>query len=496
MGNTVQGLEMADWTALFSIAGDRLGLVQRDPRRRITSYTVMLPGIVIADPDVADDVLARRKDFIKRKSMFRALELFGPNVDTLNGEAWQRHRRLTTPPFNERNSSLVWRESIIQANGMIESWMSKGRDGVIGTTGDTMTLALHVLSAAGFGKSYAFEGGVSKLSCDHKLSYKDSLRIIISNIFVSYMVKSKQVPSYLPKSTVEEVDIALIEFEQYMEEMIDEEKAKLGSSPANDKLMSVLVHASDSENRGDERGGLTKDEMLGNLFIYNVAGHDTTANTIGYAVYLMASESHWQTWIREELDFVFGGKSGVEEDDYENAFPKLKRCLAVMYETLRLYGPVVIIPKTTGSTSKTIDYNGKTYTLPAKATILVNVTALNTCSDYWGPDALTWRPDRWIETKGNSTGIQDEGIMQPPKGRFIPWASGPRVCPGKKFAQVEFVAVMARLFRKHRAGVVVEDGELEGEVKRRVFDTVEDSKLGMTLRMNHPERVKLVWEEG
>ena len=115
-----------------------------------------------------------------------------------------------------------------------------------------------------------------------------------------------------------------------MEEMVDEEKAKIGISTWNDNLMSVLVHASDSENRGDQRGGLTKDEMLGNLFIYNVAGHDTTANTIGYAVYLMASDPRWQAWIHEELNFVFHGQGSVGEDDYENAFPKLKRCLAVM----------------------------------------------------------------------------------------------------------------------------------------------------------------------
>ncbi|KAL5326658.1 hypothetical protein ACEPPN_004346 [Leptodophora sp. 'Broadleaf-Isolate-01'] len=463
-------------------------------------YIIVAPGgitIVIADADVAEDVLSRRKDFIKRRSMFKPLELFGPNVDTLNGEAWQRHRRLTTPPFNERNSSLVWRESITQTKGMIKSWISTGCEGVSKTTGDTMTLALHVLTAAGFGKSYDFEGGVTKLSGDHKLSYKDALRAILSNIFISYLVKSNQTPAYIPNTTVTEVGTALTEFRQYMEEMIDEEKAKIGTALANDNLMSVLVHASESDTRGDERGGLTKDEMLGNLFIYNLAGHDTTANTIGYAIYLMASEPRWQVWIREELDSVFGGQTGLGEDDYENAFPKLKRCLAVMYETLRLYGPVVIIPKTTGArTTTTIESNGKTYSVPPSTTILVNVTALNSSPHYWGPDALTWRPDRWITNGGNPTGIDAEEMIQPPKGQFLPWASGPRVCPGKKFSQVEFVAVMARLFRQHRAVPVKSEGESEEDVKKRVLGTVKDSKLVMTLRMNHPERVKLVWEEG
>ena len=65
------------------------------------------------------------------------------------------------------------------------------------------------------------------------------------------------------------------------------------------------------------RWGLTKDEMLGNLFIYNVAGHDTTANTIGYAVYLMASDPRWQAWIHEELNFVFSGQVSVGQDRFE-----------------------------------------------------------------------------------------------------------------------------------------------------------------------------------
>ncbi|KAH7418492.1 cytochrome P450, family 5, subfamily A [Cadophora sp. MPI-SDFR-AT-0126] len=461
-------------------------------------YTIASPDgltFVIADPDAVDDILARRKDFIKRESMYKPLEFFGPNVNTVNGEAWQRHRRLTTPPFNERNSSLVWRESIIQANGMLKSWVSKGQDGVVKTTADTMTLALHVLTSAGFGKSYAFDGGVAKLNGDHKLSYRDALRILIGNILVSYLVKSKKIPSYLPKFLVQEVDTALTEFDRYMEEMIDEEKAKVGTTPANDNLMSVLIHASESENRGDERGGLTKEEITGNLFIYNLAGHDTTANTVGYAIYLMASDPQWQAWIREELDFVFGKTSKVNHDDYENAFPKLKRCLAVMYETLRLYGPIIVIPKTTGATPQTIDFNNKTHMIPADATVLINVTGLNTCPGYWGSDALTWRPDRWITKSEKSTGLGDEEIMQPPKGRFVPWASGPRVCPGKKFAQVEFVAAVARLFGKHRVRPLVNEGESVEDVRRRVLSTVEDSKLAMTLKMNHPERVKLVWEE-
>ncbi|KAL2074669.1 hypothetical protein VTL71DRAFT_8448 [Oculimacula yallundae] len=451
--------------------------------------------IVVADADVADDVLTRYKDFIKPKSMYEALELFGPNVDTVNGKVWQRQRRLTTPPFNERNSSLVWRESIIQAKDMMRFWTSVGGDGISKTTSDTMTLALHVLTAAGFGKPYDFEGGVTKLTGDHKLSYKDSLRLILRNFGVAFLIETKQPTTSVPRSMIAGISTAIKDFKQYMEEMIDEERAKIGTAQANDNLMSVLVHASESEAQGIERAGLTREEMLGNLFIYNLAGHDTTANTIGYAIYLMASKPEWQVWIREELDFVFGGDD-ASEDDYEKAFPKLKRCLAAMYETLRLYGPVVVIPKATADTIIEIVSNGKTYSIPRNTNVLVNVNGLNTSPHYWGPDALTWRPDRWIHNSGKTKSMADEEMMQAPKGRFLSWASGPRICPGKKFSQVEFVAVMATLFRRLRVVPVINEGESEEDVKKRILETVEDSKIVMTLAMKHPERVKLIWEEG
>lgn len=132
---------------------------------------------MICDADVADDVLGRvRKDFIKSKAMYGPLEIFGPNVDTVNGEEWARHRRITAPPFNERNSGMVWKESLRQAGDMLKSWVGKGVKGVANTPDDTMTLALHVITAAGFGQSYDFASGTQEVSPGYTLSYRDALK--------------------------------------------------------------------------------------------------------------------------------------------------------------------------------------------------------------------------------------------------------------------------------------------------------------------------------
>ena len=78
---------------------------------------------------------------------------------------------------------------------------------------------------------------------------------------------------------------------------------------------------------------LSVDEILGNVFVFNFAGHDTTATSLAYSVLLLVAHPEVQEWIGEELDFY------LETDKsqtwrYEIVFPRLKRCLAVL---VRLY---------------------------------------------------------------------------------------------------------------------------------------------------------------
>lgn len=291
----------------------------------VTPYELL---IVVADATAADDILSRRKEFIKSETFYKPFEIFGKNVDTLNGEDWQRHRRITTPPFNERNSSHVWSESLRQATGMLKRWTTAATAGIESTSKDTLTLALHVLTSAGFGKSYKFDSGVTVVPDGHTMSYRDALHKILSDIFSTILILSTGLPStFLPRKMVE-VTKAISEFREYMVEMVNEEKASIHQEAEKDNLLSVLVRISEKDG-AQGRNGLSDEEILGNLFIYNLAGHDTTANTLSYAVTLLASDLHWQSWVREELESVFG-KDEVADWNYKEAFPKLKRCLAVM----------------------------------------------------------------------------------------------------------------------------------------------------------------------
>ena len=95
---------------------------------------------------------------------------------------------------------------------------------------------------------------------------------------------------------------------------------------------------------------------------------------------------------------------------------------------------------------------------------------------------------------GGATDLEHEEIKPMPVG-YLPWSVGPRSCPGKKFAQVEFVAVIAYLLQRHRVRAIREPGETQEALRKRIYEVLEESGLEVTIKMYHPEKVKMVWEE-
>ena len=121
---------------------------------------------------------------------------------------------------------------------------------------------------------------------------------------------------------------------------------------------------------------------------------------------------------------------------------------------------------------------------------MVNLEAVQVDPKSWGADARLWRPDRWIV---KSEGGEEE-LMQPAHGTFAPWADGPRVCPGRKFAQVEFVACLATVFQNHRVRPVGRDGGVGEDPQAKALAMVRDSAVtSITLQMRNPEAVPLAW---
>lgn len=131
-----------------------------------------------------------------------------------------------------------------------------------------------------------------------------------------------------------------------------------------------------------------------------------------------------------------------------------------------------------------------------------SLLAVQTHPKYW-KDPLLWKPSRWITSSlapGSSrleldvtTQLRQEALFTPVQGTYFPWSDGPQNCPGAKFSQVEFVAVLARLLRDHRVGVVRAPNESSEEARKRALATTEDCDLELLLRMRNADKVQLAW---
>jgi cytochrome P450 len=218
---------------------------------------------------------------------------------------------------------------------MLQSWVDEGLEGTRETVQDTARLALHVLSSAGFGISRPFNAGVQKLPLEHHMPYQDALSLILRNVVTLAIIpKDILIVPILPKK-LRKLGQAVKEFKQYMEEMLETERTSITKRESgNNNLLSALIQASDEAketNGGRESNlGLTDDEIYGNIFIYNLAGHETTANTVAAAIVLLSANPECQEWLAEELKNVCDEKNAPIEQSYEPVFPNLNRCLAIM----------------------------------------------------------------------------------------------------------------------------------------------------------------------
>lgn len=456
--------------------------------------------VFVANAAAVTDIFSRGRDFVRPLWMLETLNVFGPNISTAEGQDWQRQRKLTATPFNEQKSPLVWNESLRQAEDMLRSWCSRSQDGITTTPDDTRTLALHVLAYVAFQKSYPFDTISHSTAVDQtSLTYRDSIAIILENILLIMVLPEKVFTlPFLPRN-FQQVGWAITSFREYMTAQVAAERELIRNGEAGTgNLVSNLVRASDEglaisseSDNSSKLKPLTNSEILGNIFVFNFAGHDTTAISLAYGMLLLIAHPEVQDWVHEEIAHYVGDQD-PKSLAYNGIFPKLKRTLAVLLETLRLYNPLPGVPKYTGSKSTDLTINNRTYHIPANYLVVPHLQALHTHPRHWGSDSLIWRPQRWIEHPGN---LGQETLFNPPKGTYFPWSEGMRNCPGKKFTQVEFVATLTALFMNHIAEPVPMANESVDAARKRTLDIVRDSNVELLLQMANPRNVSVRWVE-
>jgi cytochrome P450 len=475
--------------------------------------------VSVADAEAISQITTRRVDFPKPIDLYGSLDIFGKNVVSTEGSIWRHHRKICSPPFTERNNRVVWQESLHQAQSMMAGWMGpdqKVSKSLYDVSDQAMRLSLHVISRAGFGVRLTWpheDEGIQEAPEGHKLTFKDALTELLENLLVVLIVP-KWMMKWVPNKTMNETYVAYNEWGQYMREMYIKKRGEVESGEAGDgmDLMGALVRGAgySADTKTDtppaspgfaekSAGGpspskpiFSEEEILGNAFVFILAGHETAANTIHFACMFLAMHPSSQRRLQQDLDALLGDRPS-DEWDYDEDVPKLfgNMCGAVMNEELRVLPPVVGIPKTTArGHAQGLNIGGQPYTIPENSFISLSTAGVHRNPKYWPHTSLDdlndFRPERWLvdENTGKSATAEDEPnepgpdadgpdqrsdtsstLFRPIKGSYVPFSDGYRSCIGRRFAQVEILAVLAVIFKTWSVeldvSMFLKDGETE-----------------------------------
>jgi cytochrome P450 len=162
-------------------------------------------------------------------------------------------------------------------------------------------------------------------------------------------------------------------------------------------------------------------------------------------------------------------------------------------ESLRLNHPLGQLVKETGKFAQPLKIGSHTITLPPHTAVHLSLAAMHTHPDYWGNKSMAWNPKRFVSVTGGS--LESEVLASDTQEHFLPWATGQRVCPGKKFSQVEIVAVLAYIFRDYTVQPELRTGESLEQARERIFETslTIDHEGKILHEMRHPESIALTW---
>lgn len=252
----------------------------------------------------------------------------------LEGKDWKRHRKITNAPFNTQTDAVVWSEALQQAQEMLAVWLNDGIQGTSSTARDVINLTLHVLTHALFGQeSHSFKDELEIRFQNRIIGIRDALSFIVNNVISAIIIPHSFLSlPFLPKK-FHLLGQAIRSFNTYGAEMIAKERLLISKQDlGTNNMISSLVRFSEKARleSNDGRQGLADNEILGNVFIYTFAGHETTANSLAYCILLLAAYPEYQEWLSEEINGMLDDGEGFDTPRYNEHFPKLKRCLAAM----------------------------------------------------------------------------------------------------------------------------------------------------------------------
>lgn len=359
-----------------------------------------------------DNAANYRKDRLQRRVLSAGLN---EGLLSAEGEQWRLQRRIIAPIFARKAVMDFTSAMTAAAEALIDRWRDLGDQNTIDVAAEMARVTLDVLERTVFSDGFGSDAEDIRAAM---MTYFNAIGKISPLDLLG-------APEFVPRLSRLRVRSTLKFFEAEIDKVIVTRRRILDEQPdrAPDDLLTRLLEALD-RNTDD---GMTESEVRSNILTFIAAGHETTANTLSWAMYLLSQSPLWRRRVEAEVDRELTGPDG-------GIVERLVETRAVIEETIRLYPPIAAISRVALGSD---DLNGE----PVRpgSLIVISPYVLHRHRLLWDrPDAFD--PRRFL---GRARQVID-------RFAYLPFGVGPRKCIGSTFALQEATLVLAMTAKHFR----------------------------------------------
>lgn len=376
--------------------------------------TPFFRSFLLNQPDLVKTVLKERPmDFPKSGRISEGLRpLLGNSVFLSNGAAWQRQRRIIDPAFEGGRLRETYPAMWAAAQSALDRLATKAGQDV-----EVEEIASHAAADVIFRTLFSIpiEDETAQEVFHEFRAYQRTQPILNLAAFLP-------VPRWMPRFFRRDTKAAARRIRTLITRLTEARLAAIDAGTAPDDLATKIMTTRDPET--GQR--FTAEEMVDQVAIFFLAGHETSASALGWALYLMATHPEWQDKVATEAQAL---RSCAFSD-----ISKLRISRDVFRETLRLYPPVPMMVREAACPERFRDRD-----IPKGSQMVLSPWHLHRHERLWdNPDGFD--PGRWQTENGKTCGRE----------AYMPFSAGPRVCTGAGFAMVEGVLLLSLLLRDLR----------------------------------------------
>ncbi|KAI1377568.1 cytochrome P450 [Hypoxylon crocopeplum] len=286
-------------------------------------------------------------------------------------------------------------------------------------------VTLDIIGLSGLGRDFgAIQNPNTKLSQTYRTVFtptKQAQRLAALGLFLPDWVIGR-----IPIQRNNDINQAAQIIRGVCRDLIREKKEKLARKELTDRdILSVAL----------ESGAFTDENLVDQLMTFLAAGHETTATSMTWGVYLLSKypevQKRLRAEIREKLPSIDSDREVTSlEIDH---MPYLN---AVCNEVLRYFAPVPLTLREAAVDTTILEHK-----VPKGTAIMISPWATNLDENLWGPDAHEFNPDRWMPKGPDDKRAASGGASS--NYAFLTFLHGPRSCIGLAFARAEFACLLA-----------------------------------------------------